>query len=299
MSLPREVELRLKLLPYVRFAAKIDALDVISEKAPELSRRQFTHAHGGRFTIHDPKPAELGRLAALQLDRIEIAVDVKVGPKYESRRDRLLEEVYHLLAQTIFPWHGYGISAGSSRAMGANVRFLSRARPLPHETMYLGNKVDHAFLRLYKKMKDHGVALPAKSQTIRLELQLNEQGCQYHGLHTVGDLLNTNLRETMKRYFNASWPVAMGASTGWRLYRRNRPLFRVIDERLRAVRQREIDEALALSGSHSLYGFDAVKANRTVAIEELNRRMRRSLGELSKTWERTVCRSKTCGGTHV
>lgn len=276
-------------LSQIRFKGKIDALNFYAEKAPNLHKRQFDHAHGARgFPVHDPTLGEIEQLRVYPLRYLEVAVDAhpqkSVAP---AARRQALKCAYEVLASSLYPWNGPLMVPDARSFDGTETKGVTNRLPEFNldedraEGVYYGHKGDPVQMILYYKVKDQRGVLTENKRVVRLELKVEEEGLRHLGLNKVGDLLQINFRTVFGRYFHCAKPVLNGMNTHSKFYRHgDAKLLAVIkNARLRHSTQ-EINEQVGRGGMHSLHDHAAVKKNSRAGHEYLNRRIREPLSRI-------------------
>ena len=273
------------LLRGIKFKAKIDAVNFLAPIAPILAKRKFDHAHGPRgFPVQDPTRVEIEALAKYPMVYVEIAIDAMPKPRlraaFKHRPDLQIAfeaRVFTMLAESIFPWAGHGISTRKSAARIVGPEYSLRAdrRPRLYESLYIGHKNDPAYVAIYRKVFDNKKRLSLDQQCVRVELRLEASGCKHHGLHRVGDLLTFNHREGFAAYFHTIKPLATGSTI-----KRKGALPDGLRKWQRQYHQSLVAESYESAGAHSLHNLDGANTSRRAANGELNAKFRRALATI-------------------
>lgn len=203
----------------LRFSAKIDYVTLASPQGkrelPNVTGRVFwsRRRHWKTYTIHDPSPADLWKLARDAADPVieELEVSLDIGCSSEiPQADRLQlvrEVMVHLIAKGLDP-RGGPMMKNQFRALykpgdgtqKGSVRPFNMGLPSPDDQQLHGGRHDCVQVKAYLKVRDQGQDLPGEDCVARVEVRLRGEGLAHHRLSRVSDLLTFEFRKSLTPY---------------------------------------------------------------------------------------------------
>ena len=192
-------------------------------KVPPWPPKPF--ARGKLATLHDPRPRSLEALQKLcpgaRLRTLEVALDFRPRhPASKTELRRQLRQMFQYLISRIYPWGGPGLQKAARISGGKDHADILVDRswapfekgdaiegtrlPRLDETVYFGHgsakwadpaQPQFAYVRVYCKVADGSAELPPNEWRIRLEVNLNQAGCEHFGLRDLAELTTFRFRD--------------------------------------------------------------------------------------------------------
>ena len=251
------------------------------------------------LTIHDTKVEDI-ELVARELpgavfESVEVYYDfTPKGAISLLERHQRIETVRQWVISHLYPWQALGIQAATRVSKGprhvdAVYNGDVERRAACYETMYFGHadpkysdpaEPNYAFMRLYRKIKDNGLALLPDKYRCRVEVNLNLSGCRHYGLTDPGSIFGFDFRQ-LGPYFRLVKPE-VGLCSMPKLRTWNRPMA----ELLEIARARMAAGTLRDVGSHSASKEKLINVDGHHRHKEGNRMIQIRLDDLTRKFNK-------------